>query len=193
MKTIKVSFCVYITLMIILLFSITTYAVEFYNTDGYYHASIYVQNYLDNYQSQFSDAVSAWNSAGITQRSIVINTQQDSYINNFDFHANDDFRGYNTLGYSALYKWYGQGIVTCDCHRTYEFAIHLNDFYFVNKSNTEIKSIIAHEFGHAYGLSDLESSSYRYTSLMYASTSSLTAPTSLDVSNANTCWAPHIN
>lgn len=186
----------FLTVTILLMVSVS--AVEFYNTDGYYRATIYIKNQLNDYQSEFSDAVDAWNSADITDRSIVVNTQSSCYINNFDFHADDNFRGYNTDGDVGVYLVYSRiSSLACDCHKATAFSIHINDFLIEENSHTSasIQSVIAHELGHAYGLTDLKGIEYRYSALMYAyvSSSNFGGPQAIDVSNANACWAPHVN
>ena len=189
-------------LVLMTFMSVGVLALE-YTTIGYNQATINIQNNLDPYYDDFFDfAVDAWNDAGVIDRSIVVNTQSDSEIRNFNFDDDSDYMLDSWMGTKGLYEVTVESSLSCDCHTAAAFEILINDFYVWDpaaeregklSTDNEVKGTIVHELGHAFGLEDFFKEENVLNSIMsYALDMDVTyTPQTRDVNNANVCWAPH--
>jgi predicted Zn-dependent protease len=179
--------------------NVTVFAVE-YETFGYYNGSngvIYIQNKLSNssiYSNHLATAVAYWNNAGVTGRSITVNTTSSCWVYNFDFSKSSDsfYVWAHANGWVSCYSFWGQTTAYCTCHKTIGFDIECNDAYFKDMNSIEKRSWLTHELGHAYGLKDYPDTRKNTTIMSYLTERTIyETPFSFDVTNANACWVPH--
>lgn len=169
-----------------------------YGTQGYYNATIFIQNDLTKYTSYFEDAIDIWNNAGITDRSIEVNTVSSSYITNFKF---SDYPEYWDEEIQEAYGFYDPLTMlpyACECHRTTSFKICMNEtildgLNYANETYNENERLGAfvHEFGHTLGLSDYGVIYNGSVMDRNRDFKTIYEPTQTDIENAIECWSPH--
>jgi len=177
--------------------SIVVFAVE-YETFGYNNGgnTIYIKNNLSSsiYSNHFVTAVAYWNSAGVTNRSIVVNTSSTSVAYNFDFSQSSDptYVQDDANNVVSWYWYWSQSTTYCTHHKTLAFDIQCNDAKYSSMTSTEKRSWLTHELGHAFGLKDYPSTRKNTSIMSYLTERNVySTPFSFDVNNANDCWAVH--
>ncbi len=180
-KTLKRIIVVCCTMFIILSMCMNASAANVM-FDGYYQQNIYVQNLASgSYGTAVTQAVYNWNNAGISPRSIVINSVSSCRI------YDDDFSNEAIADYSSSYGLYlplSSVNVSCTCHTTSIFSIFLNT---QTLPSNYIVSTAAHELGHAFGLNDDSSSELRLMSYS-RNRATVVAPIADEVSSMLTLW-----
>lgn len=132
-----------------------------YGTQGYFNSTVFIQNDLTKYTSYLEDAIDIWNDAGVTDRSIEVNTVSDSYITNFKFGDYQEYWDEAIQEAYGVYEPLTMFSYACECHRTTSFKISMNDtvldgLNYADETYNENERLGAfvHEFGHTFGLSD---------------------------------------
>lgn len=194
----RISIC----LLLMALFAVAVAAVE-YDDSGYYNASIFIQNNLDEfYHDHLDTAVGYWDgydddgNKHLPGRNIVINTVSSSEITNISFRGHPE---YGLLNTEMTYGLYTPGYVStssCTCHTTRSFTILINDYFareatdeYLLTSN-EVLATIVHEIGHTYGLIDFDEDYYVYDSIMSyrVNNDRMFKPQERDYRNARASW-----
>ena len=177
-KVLRLLFSLFIC--VCLVFTYTNVNAYSLNTDGYYSSTVQINTTLSvyaAYSSEVDAAISNWNNAGIPC-SIVSGSAP---YNNCLVTTTQ----YTATFYGA-YAVYAQDKNSYPAHTTTRFEILLNRNMLDTMTSATKQSTACHEFGHAFGLSDLTSG----TAIMNNNRNRGTLYTaqSDDISGVNDSW-----
>ena len=144
-------------------FTMQVYAIP-RGSNGYYLSTVFIRNHLPAaYNTHLISAVSAWNDANISPRRVTVNTTSSSGIwaTYFPTSSNPSIAGLPAGSLGVHIPILRNAALTCRCHPTVIFQIHLNTARLSIPTppgsgigTNTIRSVIAHEIGHALGLAD---------------------------------------
>ncbi|MBS4031603.1 MAG: hypothetical protein KGZ63_09310 [Clostridiales bacterium] len=167
----------------LLVFTLSSIALadDYFTTNGYYQANIYVHTATTfdtaEYYDAFTRARNDWNSTSVPRK----------------FYDGGG-APYSSVVYARFYEGTWSGMYSLksynnnNWHRATSFHIYLNRRSLDNRSFNFKRGVAAHEIGHAYALADHWDSSPTSIMSRLADLDFMVKPQDIDISRATYAW-----